>query len=272
MKTFFKYFILLLLYSYSSLSQEQKVLANAKYKLTHHYDTLNYDNVQYENYISIIYANEIVFKSLDKELQDSAIMLNYRKTGVMAPVNNEKYNDEILFLNFEKKEMFTTSSKLIGDYLIERTFPSVSWNLNSEKKLIIGYKCQKATTNFKGRNYIAWFTEEIPLKAGLGKFNGLPGLIVLLEDEAKRIKYELNFFKTSGSLIAKDNKKRQLINWDKYENLVRFLMDDPYGFLAQRLGRKIDSKNPPKPMTRNPLLPKKSITYPLEPLEFYIVK
>ena len=48
------------------------------------------------------------------------------------------------------------------------------------------YKCKKATTNFRGRDYIAWFSEDIPINDGPFKFNGLPGLIVEIYDtEAK---------------------------------------------------------------------------------------
>jgi len=273
MKIFIKYSFFIVFCSYTAFSQDTiKALANAKYKLTHHYDTLNYNNVYFENYLSIIYPNEIIFKSIDKELQDSAIKLNYRKTGIMMPVSNEKYNDEILILNKQKQQMYTTTSKLIGDYLVERLYPNMNWKIKAEKKIIIGYKCQKATVSFRGRDYTAWFTDELPFKSGLGKFNGLPGLIILLEDDTKRIKYELNSFTTSGNLIKKDNVKREVIDWDKYEKLVSFLMNDPYGFLAQRIGRKINSDTPPKPMTRNPLLPKKAINFPLEAQEFYLKK
>ena len=27
---------------------------------------------------------------------------------------------------------------------------------------VLGYTCHKATTRFRGRDYIAWYTEEIP--------------------------------------------------------------------------------------------------------------
>ncbi len=270
MKVFFNLLLLILLFNNFAFSQEiEKVLANADYKLTHHYDTLNYDHVHYENYISIISANSVIFKCIDKELQDSAMMMNFRKTGSMMPVSNEKYNEEILFLNTRKKEMFTTSGKLIGDFIVKRNFPNIRWRLESEKKLLLGYQCQKATCSFRGRNYTAWFTQEIPVNAALGKFNGLPGLIVFLEDETKRIKYELTAFVAEGNLKKYTESEKELISWEKYMHLVRFLKDDPYGFLSQRLGRKINFGIPPKPMNHNPLLPKSQINFPLETLDYY---
>ncbi|MBB6680033.1 GLPGLI family protein [Aequorivita sp. 609] len=59
---------------------------------------------------------------------------------------------------------------------------SIKWVLLDEFKGISGYNCQKATTTFRGRNYEAWFTSEIPLSFGPWKFSGLPGLILEVYD------------------------------------------------------------------------------------------
>jgi GLPGLI family protein len=40
----------------------------------------------------------------------------------------------------------------------------------------------KATTNYKGRVWEAWFSKEYPINDGPYKFTGLPGLIVSLKD------------------------------------------------------------------------------------------
>lgn len=70
------------------------------------------------------------------------------------------------------------------------------WNIQSEKAKIGNYSVQKATTEFGGRSWVAWFTSEIPFPDGPYKFHGLPGLIVKIEDEGKNYSWELKGNKT----------------------------------------------------------------------------
>ena len=66
-----------------------------------------------------------------------------------------------------------------------------NWKILSEKAKIGSYNAQKATTEFGGRTWNAWFSSDIPLQDGPYKFNGLPGLIVKIEDEGQNYSWEL---------------------------------------------------------------------------------
>lgn len=56
------------------------------------------------------------------------------------------------------------------------------WKISSEKQKIGDYNAQKATADFGGRKWIAWFSQDLPFHDGPYKFAGLPGLIVKVED------------------------------------------------------------------------------------------
>lgn len=56
------------------------------------------------------------------------------------------------------------------------------WKILPEKQKVGEYNAQKATTTYGGREWIAWFSTDIPFQDGPYKFYGLPGLIVKLED------------------------------------------------------------------------------------------
>ncbi len=56
--------------------------------------------------------------------------------------------------------------------------------------VILGYKCQRATCRFRGRDFEAWFAPSIPVKRGPWKFQGLPGLILKVYDKDKLYTFE----------------------------------------------------------------------------------
>ena len=68
--------------------------------------------------------------------------------------------------------------------------PKQKWRLTNETQTIIGYKCQKATCRFRGRDFEAWFTTDIPVKCGPWKFGGLPGLILKVCDKDRLYTFE----------------------------------------------------------------------------------
>mgnify|MGYP003603853152 CR=1 FL=1 len=67
----------------------------------------------------------------------------------------------------------------------------INWKILSDKDKIGTWNVQKAEADFGGRKWIAWFSTDIPLQDGPYKFNGLPGLIVKIEDEGKNYSWEL---------------------------------------------------------------------------------
>lgn len=52
------------------------------------------------------------------------------------------------------------------------------WKLSYNTKTVLGYKCRSAEINFGGREWVAWYAEDIPFQDGPYKFYGLPGLIL----------------------------------------------------------------------------------------------
>ncbi|MCX8472683.1 MAG: GLPGLI family protein, partial [Sediminibacterium sp.] len=76
----------------------------------------------------------------------------------------------------------------------------LDWVILDSLKLIEGFNCRKATTNFRGRKYDVWFTDSIQVPYGPWKLFDLPGLILeMLEVEenllfitAKKITYPIN--------------------------------------------------------------------------------
>jgi GLPGLI family protein len=86
------------------------------------------------------------------------------------------------------------------------------WKISESTDTILNYSCQKATLNFRGRTYIAWFAPEIPVNDGPWKFMGLPGLILKVEDEQQLFSFALAGLQqlTSPSPILIDDPKANI--------------------------------------------------------------
>lgn len=65
------------------------------------------------------------------------------------------------------------------------------WKITNETKKIKDYTCYKATTAFRGNNFEAWFTPDIPINAGPWKWYGLPGLILEATDKDQSVVFKL---------------------------------------------------------------------------------
>lgn len=88
----------------------------------------------------------------------------------------------------------------------KESFPTMKWTLGKEMRTICGYECQKATCHWRGRDYVAWFTQKIPLKSGPWKFGGLPGLIMKIYDTNNLYTWEA---------VAVENGSFPIIQWDE---------------------------------------------------------
>ena len=74
-------------------------------------------------------------------------------------------------------------------YLVSQ-YPFQRWSLTDETATVLGYKCQKATCHWRGRDFVAWFASDIPIRRGPWLFGGLPGLILKIYDKDRHYTFE----------------------------------------------------------------------------------
>jgi GLPGLI family protein len=109
------------------------------------------------------------------------------------------------FVNFKTKQLLSIEKRDFDRkvYQIGESLTKLKWNLQHKDTLKVGgYMCNKATLNFRGRDYIAWYSKEIPLPYGPWKLNGLPGLIFKVYDETLR--YDWTIKKIGKKTIDED--------------------------------------------------------------------
>ncbi|TVQ94336.1 MAG: GLPGLI family protein [Bacteroidetes bacterium] len=97
----------------------------------------------------------------------------------------------IHYINYPKGKITTIDKLAMDEFKYTIPMEIFSWTINPERKSIGSFQVQKAKLNFGGREWIAWFTTEIPISAGPYFFHGLPGLIVKISDTREHYVFEL---------------------------------------------------------------------------------
>ncbi len=116
------------------------------------------------------------------------------------------------------------------------------WKVLEKADTIAGYRVQIATTSFAGRDYTAWFTQEIPLAEGPYKFNGLPGLIVKIQDHKGHYVFELTHIKKLENPVSLTFMQEEFVETtqEKLLKLEEEYKKDPIGYLQRSIpGLKI---------------------------------
>lgn len=114
-----------------------------------------------------------------------------------------QYSD--IFIAKGQMTVYATMPMYLGKYNSYYTepYPQQQWKMGSETTIILGHKCQKATCHWRGRDFVAWFAPDIPVKAGPWKFGGLPGLILKVADSTGTYRFEAVQISSKKSPIYK---------------------------------------------------------------------
>lgn len=182
------------------------------------------------NYFS--YRKFVSDSTINSELKDGSYYLKPPGPPQMKSeiplgdrVNKTSTSDQIEFI--------TKVSE--SNYLITQSI-DLNWKLHPEYITVLSYKAQKATTDFCGRKWIAWFAKDIPFQDGPYKFKGLPGLIVKIEDETKSHWFELKGIKNLNyDFIYPDNSFDNKIKLSNKKFIKTFKENRKYPAIAMKL-------------------------------------
>lgn len=190
----------------------------------------SYENIQIDSIASVV-----IKESANTGFPDFKRVGN-RRTEFTHQISKTYPIHEVLY-----------KDRIALDYYSYRENPQLVWKISDEKQKIGTYNTQKATADFGGRKWIAWFTTEIPFPDGPYKFFGLPGLIIKIEDDAKNYSWELkgnrktdhiaeasSLEKTmskTGLFVSKEVTKEKFT--EKYEQYRK----DPLAGMKQMLGQ-----------------------------------
>ncbi len=156
-----------------------------------------YDGISYQN---ILYANDSV--SYWEGVNDPS-------TADPAP--------ELLIKKMNTKNVVYMDYVFQKMYYVEDSLHPMQWMPGSEAKTILDYPCFSAYTFFRGRKYVAFYTNRLPSFIGPWKFGGLPGAIleVISTDQAYQFKATSLSVNTENDMESSFEDKA-IISWDEY--------------------------------------------------------
>ena len=145
-------------------------------------------------------------------------------------------------------------------FIYEEALSKQTWKISREKRKILGYTCQKATTSFLGRNYTAWFTKDIPVQNGPWKFGGLPGMILNVSDSEQHYVFECTGAQRLKEKvpIVKYNyyKKYEKTTREELNKLIKWMHNDGYAYViyhSPQLEGQLDSTASNRKTPYNPI-------------------
>ncbi|MEG0760568.1 GLPGLI family protein [Chryseobacterium piscicola] len=200
----------------------------------------------YQDYTVI--SQDSIMKVEIEAMQKSGQMKDLSKLIKMPKISARVYKTyPTMKIQFVEKITSGFTPANIG-YVEDSKF---NWKILSDKQKIGEYNTQKATTEYGGRKWTAWFSTDIPFQDGPYKFSGLPGLIVKIEDDAKNYSWVLQGNKKvqdyteysyiEGMMQAKGGKVSEMPR-DKFEKKFTEFKKDPFATLRPMLTPEITSR------------------------------
>ncbi len=205
----------------------------------------------YRDFLAV--SQDSILKITVEKMQKSGIFQDMSKV-----IRQPKFSHKI-YKSYPTMKVQYIDAVLNGGrplYLSYSEETKFNWKIENEKKKIGEYEAQKATTEFGGRKWTAWFTESIPFPDGPYKFSGLPGLIVKIEDAEKNYSWELkgnkkienyNELSYSEQLMAQfgGSLKTTDITREKFEKTLADFKKDPFANMRDQLSQiPADAKMP----------------------------
>lgn len=142
--------------------------------------------INYETKSSLIFnAEKSVFTTFKNDKYNDSVpkLISSEGNNITTLINKDSSKKPIFYLDRKTNQLITKLWRFKKYYVLTENIPEIEWQIKSDYKTVNGLNCQKAEGYFRGRNYLVWFTEDIPVNLGPWKLNGLPGLIIEAEDD-----------------------------------------------------------------------------------------
>lgn len=204
-----------------------------------------------------ISEKESIYKDYNLVAQDSILIQaaeKMHKSGIFYDIGKSiKWPS----FTFKIKKEYPDMKTIFVDGISQKYFGYIdstpqNWKIEKETDKILGFSAQKATLDFGGRKWVAWFTNEIQYSDGPYKFHGLPGLIVKIEDTKGNYSWVLsgikkitNFSELSFTERISGFNDVNIISRDKFLKAYNSFKNDPFSEARSKITAEMRSSKMP---------------------------
>lgn len=207
--------------SVNTFSQSYKIIYDFKWRTEK-------GSKEYNSELTALIKNNEAsyFESLAKFKYDSlkTVLVKQGSRSFSSP--EEKWKLQALISKNFKSQTTVSEENFFDKVYFTSYTCKPNWKIHQEKSRLFNYTVQKAETDFGGRKWIAWFTNEVPVNDGPYKFFGLPGLILKISDSEENFIFEIKGITKEKNSIEERNAHTSKVKftpkqwetfWNKYQ-------------------------------------------------------
>ena len=244
----------MLFLSLGNLQAQDQYSYKATYQLEFQEDSTDENSLKSEAGVLYLSEEQSRYSSLGKAIKDSLENMTNPVVMRMDEYNQMTDFKYAIYKDYQENELILAEKVFQYELKYKQDLKQIEWEIQPENKEILGFSVQKATGNFAGRNYIAWFAPELPFSDGPYKFGGLPGLILEISDLKNHYHFSLTAFQELVNPVDK------VLNLDNYKTVSQQELDqvrddynrDPIGTM-QKAGIKFGWSEEDETNTRKEL-------------------
>lgn len=126
----------------------------------------------------IFNSKESLYKTVkeDKDINEEVSSVD----GNRVRFRTQGRGDSEYYTNLEKG-LAVNKTEFLGRTFLVDGGEKIEWKVTGEMEMIAGYQCMKATFMQDTIPVVAWFTPQIPISFGPGRYAGLPGLVLSVD-------------------------------------------------------------------------------------------
>ena len=224
-----------------------KALFNVRYKMKSVNDTLKRKHHR-ETVVLQVGQHCSKFFSYTKFQTDSVLSIDKANNASLDVMLMHRRQYGTSYVSYQIYKRYPTGKTTTLDQFgttvrvrVEEDSELPMWTLQSDTATVMTYACRKATCRFRGRNWIAWYTTQVPVSDGPWKLYGLPGLILEAYDEQDHYHFSATALIQCRDevSITFDDKDRETVTPEEYRKLLERDNYDPLSFIMSSAGKEV---------------------------------